>query len=115
MTRQLLKALLFSVLLINSVAAQSVDAERIATTLESLRQSINANDYGQLEPSLAADFTYQGRDAGMSQMIMRQVIAGYPNELSAITITSIIDTGEAWEIAVRLDRTVHARRESYSG
>ena len=103
MTHQLLKALLLYVLLTHCVAAQSVDGERIATTLESLRQSINANDYGQLEPPLAADLTYQGRDAGMSQMIMRQVIAGYPNELSAITITSIIDTGEAWEIAVRLE------------
>lgn len=103
MTRQLLKALLLSVLLINSVTAQSVDADRIAITLESLRQSVNSHDYTQLEPLLAADFTYQGRDAGMSQMIMRQVIAAYPNELSAITIVSIIETDEAWEVAVRLE------------
>ena len=103
MTHPLLKALLLSVLLTHCVAAQSIDAERIATTLESLRQSINANDYGQLEPSLAADFTYQGRDAGMSQMIMRQVIAGYPDELSAITILNISETDDAWEVAVRLE------------
>lgn len=103
MTRQLLKALFFSLLLINSVVAQSVDAERIATTLESLRQSVNTHDYAQLEPSLAADFTYQGRDPGMSQMIMRQVIAGYPNKLSAITILTISETDDAWEVAVRLE------------
>jgi len=105
MTRQILIALFFSVLLITGVAAQPVDAGRIAATLESLRQSVNAHDYDRLEPSLATDFTYQGRDAGISKMIMQQVIAGYPNELTAITILSIDEMDDAWEVAVRLEST----------
>ena len=103
MTRQILTALFFSVLLFSGVAAHSAVAGRIAATLESLRQSVNSHDYAQLEPSLAADFTYQGRDAGISKMIMQQVIAGYPRELSAITILSINESDDAWEVAVRLE------------
>ena len=103
MTRQMLKAILISALLINSVVAEPVDTDRVAATLESLRQSVNAHDYGQLEPSLADDFTYQGRDAEFSKMIMRQVIAGYPKELTAITVLGIKETDEAWDVAVRLE------------
>jgi len=112
MTRQILKALFFSVVLISGVVAHSVDAERIAATLESLRQSVNHHDYAQLEPSLAANFTYQGSDAGMSKMIMRQVIAGYPNEISAISIVSISETDEAWEVAVRLESAADSDRRT---
>ena len=75
MIPQILRALFFSVVLISSLSAHPVDSDRIATTLETLRQSVNAHDYTQLEPSLADNFTYQGSNAGMSQMIMRQVIA----------------------------------------
>ena len=103
MTRQMLKAILISALLINSVVAEPVDTDRVAATLESLRQSVNAHDYGQLEPSLADDFTYQGRDADFSKMIMQQVIEGYPKELTAIMILDIKDTDEAWDVAVRLE------------
>jgi len=105
MTRQILATLFFSVLFLADVAAQPADTDRITATLESLRQSVNAHDYARLEPSLAADFTYQGRDAGISRMIMRQVIEGYPNELSAVTILSVAATGNAWEVAVGLETT----------
>ena len=71
MTRQILQALFYSIVLISSVVAHPVDADRIATTLESLRQSVNNHDYAELEPSLAPNFTYQGRDPSLSQMIMR--------------------------------------------
>lgn len=105
MARQVLATLFFSLFLLTGVAAQPADTDRITATLESLRQSVNAHDYARLEPSLAADFTYQGRDAGISKMIMRQVIAGYPNELSAITILSLAATDDAWEVAVSLEST----------
>ena len=103
MTRQMLRAVFFSIILINGASAHPVDTDRIAATLESLRQSVNAHDYALLEPSLADDFTYQGSDAGMSQMIMRQVVAGYPRELSAIKIISISEKADAWDVAVRLE------------
>jgi hypothetical protein len=103
MTRQLLTVLFLSVLLISGVAAQPIDTARVAATLESLRQSVNAHNYDQLEPSLAVDFTYQGREVGISKTIMRQVIAGYPNELSAVTILSVDTTNDAWEVTVRLE------------
>jgi len=104
MTRLTLNAILFLTLLTNSVVANAAaDAERVAATVEQLRQSINAHDYGQLEPSLDADFTYQGRDAGLSKMIMQQVIAGYPNELTAITVLSMSANNNTWEVAVRLE------------
>jgi len=103
MTRQMLATLFFSVLLLTGVAAQPADTDRITAALKSLRQSVNAHDYVRLEPSLAADFTYQGRNAGLSKTIMRQVIAGYPSELSAITILSVVATDDAWEVAVRLE------------
>jgi len=103
MTRQTLKIILISALLINSVAAQTFDADRVAATLESLRQSVNAHDFGQLEPALAVNFTYQGRDTDFSKTIMRQVVGGYPNELSAITILNIEDTDNAWNVAVQLE------------
>jgi len=102
MTRQLITTLFFSVLLFTGVAAQPVDTDRVTAALESLRQSVNSHNYDRLEPSLAADFTYQGRDAGISKMIMRQVIEGYPNELSAITILSVDATDDVWEVTVRL-------------
>ena len=55
MTRLMLNAILFLTLLTYSVAANAAaDAEGVAATLEQLRQSINANDYGQLESSLDA-------------------------------------------------------------
>lgn len=103
MTRHLFKTLLFSSLLVISVVAHSADSGRIAATLETLRQSVNAHDFARLEPSLADNFTYQGNDAGMSQMIMRQVVAGFPTQLSAINVISISETEEAWEIAVGLE------------
>ena len=105
MTRQILATVFFSVLLLSGVAAQPADTGRIIATLESLRQSVNAHDYARLEPLLAADFTYQGRDAGISRMIMRQVIAGYPDELSAIKILSVAAREDAWEVAVGLEST----------
>ena len=95
MTRQRLTALFTTVLLFTGVAAQSADTTRIGATLESLRQSVNSHDYARLEPLLAAEFTYQGRDADFSRMIMRQVIAGYPDELFAITIQSVAATDDA--------------------
>jgi hypothetical protein len=103
MTRQRLTALFTTVLLFTGVAAQSADTTRIGATLESLRQSVNSHDYARLEPLLAAEFTYQGRDADFSRMIMRQVIAGYPDELFAITIQSVAATDDAWEVAVHLE------------
>lgn len=103
MTRQMLKAILISALLINSVVAEPVDTDRVAATLESLRQSVNAHDYRQLEPSLDDDFTYQGRDADFSKMIMQQVIEGYPKELTAIMVLDIKETDEAWDVSVRLE------------
>jgi hypothetical protein len=103
MTRQTLKAILISSLIFSSVAAHAVDADRIAATLESLRQSINAHDYSQLESTLAADFTYQGRDSDFSKTIMRQVVGSYPNDISVITILNIKETHDAWEVSVRLE------------
>ena len=103
MTRHLFKTLLFSSLLVISVVAHSADSGRIAATLETLRQSVNAHDFARLEPALAESFTYQGNDAGMSQMIMQQVVAGYPTQLSAIRIISISETDDAWEVAVGLE------------
>ncbi len=86
-----------------SVNAQAPDSQRIATALETLRQSINAHDYAQLEPGLDSAFTYQGRDTAMSKMIMRQVVNGYPNEITDIIVLSTSPASDAWEIAVRLD------------
>ena len=103
MTRQILQALFYSIVLISSVVAHPVDADRIATTLESLRQSVNNHDYAELEPSLAPNFTYQGRDPSLSQMIMRQVIAGYPKDISAIEIIGIAEATDSWDVAVSLE------------
>jgi hypothetical protein len=118
MTRQLLTTLLTAALLATGAAAQPADTGRISATLESLRQSVNAHDYARLEPLLAADFTYQGRDADFSRMIMRQVVGGYPNELTAITVLGVAETADAWEVAVRLEsdkgaeqRTVRLSRD----
>ncbi|MEE8301865.1 MAG: pepsin/retropepsin-like aspartic protease family protein [Candidatus Tectomicrobia bacterium] len=105
MTRLALNAILIATLLFISFAADAAvpDAQRVAAALESLRQSINAHDFSRLEPALDADFSYQGRDVGMSKMIMRQVIATYPHEITAITILSISEASNAWEVAVRLE------------
>jgi hypothetical protein len=103
MTRQSLTTLFFCLLLFTGVAAQPVDTSRVAATLESLRLSVNSHDYERLEPMLAANFTYQGRDTDVSRMIMRQVIEGYPDELSAITILSVGATVDAWEVDIRLE------------
>jgi hypothetical protein len=85
------------------VNAAAPDTDRIATTLETLRQSVNTHDFSRLEPALAADFSYQGRDAILSQVIMQQVIAGYPHEILAISILSISKDSENWNVAVRLE------------
>ena len=100
MTRKLFQTLLISFLLIGTTHA--TDANRVAATLETLRQSLNEHDYAQLEPLLADDFSYQGTDARTSQMIMQQVVAGYANELSAIDIMSISETDAVWVVAVAL-------------
>ena len=112
MTRKLLVAVLFSLLLINAALAHSVDTDRIAATLETLRQSVNAHDFTPLEPLLADDFSYQGSDAQLSQMIMRQVIAGYPTEITAINITSISMTDDGWLVGVSLVRANDTEQRS---
>ncbi len=114
MNRLILKTTLFCILLIHAAAipAASADAERVAATLEQLRQSINAHDFAAIEPSLDADFTYQGRDARMSRMIMQQVVAGYPRELTAITVLSVSASNDIWDVAVRLESADQAEQRN---
>ena len=105
MTRFILSAVMFALLMFAIVpaSAQSPDSVRIAATLEALRQSVNAHDYAKLEPGLDSTFTYQGQDTDMSRMIMRQVVAGYPKEITAIDILSTSQTGNTFEVAVSLE------------
>lgn len=86
-----------------SVHAQTLDSGRVAMVLESLRQSVNSHEFALLEPILHPDFTYLGQDAGMSRMIMRQVIGGFPNELTAVTVLGTSAVSDTWKVAVRLE------------
>jgi predicted aspartyl protease len=105
MTRLSLNIMLIGVLALSgfSASAQAPDPNLVAAALESLRMSVNEHDYAQLEPNLGAEFSYQGRDTAMSKMIMRQVVNGYPNEITAINILSTSPASNTWEIAVRME------------
>ena len=88
MTRQILQALLCAIVLSSTAVAQSIDTDRVAKTLDTLRLSVNSHNYAGLEAVLDDDFTYQGLDARMSQTVMQQLIAGYPNEILSIDMHS---------------------------
>jgi hypothetical protein len=83
--------------------AATPDKQRISDALELLRQSVNAHDYSMLEPGLDEAFTYQGQNGRMSEMIMRQVVEGFPNEITGITVLSFSPSGDGWNVAVRLE------------
>jgi hypothetical protein len=102
MTRQILQALLCAIVLSSTVAAQSIDSDRVAKTLDTLRLSVNHHDYAELEAFLDDEFTYQGLDSRMSQTVMQQVIAGYPNEILSIQVLSVIEAVDFWKLAVNL-------------
>jgi hypothetical protein len=112
MTRQLLQALLCSIILTNSVAAHPADVGRITASLETLRESVNQHDYSLLEPALAVNFTYQGNEPGMSQMIMQQVVAGFSDSISAINVVSVSESVDAWEVAVSLETARDSKQKS---
>jgi hypothetical protein len=82
--------------------AATADEALIKETLETLRLAINAHDYKMLKPSLHEDFTYQGKDPFMSNMIMRQVVEGYPQEVNAIEVLSISPLDDGWDVKVIL-------------
>jgi predicted aspartyl protease len=105
MTRVSLRTIVVVLLAVSSFSAVAgmPDSGRVAAALETLRQAVNAHDYVRLEPGLDSTFTYQGQDAGTSRMIMRQVVAGYPNEISAITVLSTSQSGTTFEVAVSLE------------
>ncbi len=105
MTKLTIKTTLMIFLMASGINAQAATAnkDRVNETLEKLRLAINAHDYSMLKPSLDDDFTYEGRGSMMSTMIMRQVISGYPQEVSAITVISITPLEEGWDVAVRLE------------
>ena len=84
-------------------AFAEADKTRIESVLEILRQSVNTHDYSMLEPQLDEAFTYQGQDAYMSNMIMRQVVADYPMEITGITILDISPLEDGWDVEVRLE------------
>jgi hypothetical protein len=96
---------IFLALLFTSVQsfATTADDARVTEALETLRLAINAHDYALLEPSLDDRFTYEGRSSLMSTMIMKQVVNGFPMEVSAITVISIAPLEDGWDVAVRLE------------
>jgi hypothetical protein len=100
MTRRFPQLLLCALLLTNTVAAQPVDHDRVVGVLETLRLSVNNHDYAQLKPILDENFTYQGLDSQMSQMVMQQVITGYASEIIRIDVLSAVETAGIWKLAV---------------
>jgi hypothetical protein len=105
MKKTTIKILLAALLMITGTNALAATAnqERINETLEILRLAINAHDYSMLKPSLDDDFSFQGRDFFMSDMIMRQVVNDYPQEISEIQVISITALEEGWEVAILLE------------
>jgi len=81
-------------------ASSNPDPERVAAALDALRTSINAHDFSILEPQLDDSFSYQGRDPDFSRMIMRQVVQGYPHEVTAISVLNTTPDGGDWSISV---------------
>lgn len=86
-----------------SAAAAAPDTDRITATLEVIRTSVNARNFDVLEPSLAPAFNYQGREGGLSRLIMRQVVEGYPRQIEAITILGITADERGWSVGIRID------------
>ena len=108
MNHRLQKVLLIIALVASSMQAfADADKQRIESVLEVLRQSVNAHDYSMLKPQLDEDFTYQGQGAYMSTMIMKQVVAGYPQEITGITILDISQLEDGWEVEVRMEIPPH--------
>ena len=104
MNHTLQKIFLSMALLASSMQAfAEADKQRIESVLEILRQSVNTHDYSMLEPQLDEDFTYQGQDGYMSTMIMKQVVADYPREITDITILGISQIADGWKVEVRLE------------
>jgi hypothetical protein len=96
------KFFLVTLLFCMPVMASEPDKARINETLETLRLAVNAHDYSQLEPLLDDDFTYQGKNSAMSTMIMRHVVNGYPQTVSAIRVLSISPVDRGWDVTLKL-------------
>lgn len=86
-----------------AAAAGSPDPDRVTATLEGLRRAVNSHDFGALEPRLADSFTWQGRDPGLSRLIMRQVVEGYPHELAGISVAGVADDDGDWALTVMIE------------
>lgn len=93
-------------------SAAAPDMDQVAATLETIRKSVNARNFDLLEPHLAQGFNYQDREGGLSRMIMRQVVEGYPNEIKSISILGITADDAEWAVSVRIDDSKGAEQRN---
>ncbi len=100
-------ALSVLLLLINKVDAQySKDPQQFHSTVHTLWESLNAQDYKLLSTFIDEDFTYQGYDGDMATMIMKQVVEGWEKSIDEIRVdkVSLVDQKFLLEVSFMMSQ-----------